>query len=282
LRFFDFWLKGIENEVMDESPVVYSTQISTKDRGGEKTWRFAPSWPPPGMTPTEFYFHEGRSGTVSSVNDGRLSTVMPEHLEGADEYVVDYEISEPPGDQHLRVGEPGADFRNYDERCLTYTSGPLIEPLEITGHPVVHLFISSSERDADFVVHLEDVDENGVSTYVDQRRMRASHRATRPAPYYRFEAPWHSYFESDAEPIPSGAIVEVPFELLPTSYLFRSAHRIRVSIACAEAATALTPILDPPPRIKIFRGPERSRIVLPVASNSSSGSIEIDEKRSGI
>jgi putative CocE/NonD family hydrolase len=271
LRFFDYWLKGIENGIMDEPPVVYSTQLSTTDRGPDKTWREAPGWPLPNLAETAFYFHAGPSGTIGSVNDGLLSQKVPTVKEdGQDDYRVVYDISEPPGDQHLRVGPPGADFRPYDERCLTYTSEALDADVEVTGHPVVHLFASSSADDGDFVVHLEDVDESGTSTYVDQRRMRASHRKTGTPSYYRCGSPWHSYFESDAELIPSGEVVEVSFELLPTSYLFQRGHRIRVSIACAEEATALTSILDPPPLVSIHRrGAYLSHIVLPVVGSSA-------------
>jgi uncharacterized protein len=272
LRFFDYWLKGIDNGIMDEPPVVYSTQVSTKDRGADKTWREAPTWPVPDAIPTPFYFHAGRSGSIDSVNDGVLSQRPPDAgADAKDDYRVVYDISEPPGDQHLRVGPPGADFRAYDARCLTYTSDVLVDDLEVTGHPVVHLFVSSSADDGDFVVHLEDVSANGESTYVDQRRMRASHRKTKAPSYYRCESPWHSYFEVDQETIPSGEVVEVPFELLPTSYLFQRGHRIRVSIACAEEATALTPILDPPPTVSVHRaGNYLSHIVLPVVPRPES------------
>jgi hypothetical protein len=48
--------------------------------------------------------------------------------------------------------------------------------VEITGHPVVTLYVTSTAKDGAFYVYLEDVDENGKVTYVTEGQLRPLHR----------------------------------------------------------------------------------------------------------
>jgi len=45
---------------------------------------------------------------------------------------------------------------------------------------------------------------------------------------------YHSYLEKDAAPIPANEVVELRFDLLPISYLFKKGHRIRIAIGTAD------------------------------------------------
>ena len=52
---------------------------------------------------------------------------------------------------------------------------------------------------------------------------------------------------------------------MPTSYIFEAGHRIRVTITGADKDTALTPQLDPPPTVQIYREADHaSYIELPI------------------
>jgi uncharacterized protein len=254
LRFMDYWLKGIENGIMDEPAVVYTTQTDAKNRL-VKEWRHATQWPPPEAQATDLHFEAGGALVVGG------------GAAGQDDFTVDYTIAAPPGDTNAAwvEGDPGADYAEYNARCLTYTGAPLEGDVEVTGHPVVHLFVSLTADDGDVIVHLQDVDEEGVSTYVARKRLRLSHRKESPAPYFYFGSPWHSHAEADAEPVPVGEVVEAAFSLLPASYLFRAGHRIRVSVAGADAKLFMTSERDPAPVVSVHRGnPHPSRITLPV------------------
>jgi hypothetical protein len=78
------------------------------------------------------------------------------------------------------------------------------------------------------------------------------------------------------KPLAGGKVVELYFDLLPTSWVFRKGHRIRVSIACADWPTfQLNPNLAPNnkpddpaniiPTVTIYRDAEHpSHIALPV------------------
>jgi putative CocE/NonD family hydrolase len=154
-----------------------------------------------------------------------------------------------------------------DEKGLTYTTPPLAAEVEVTGHPVVHLWVTSSARDGDFFVYLEDISEASYSKYITEGNLRASHRAISTAPYGYLGLPYHRSYAEDIADLP-GQPVELVFDLLPTSYVFDAGHRIRVTITCSDKDTGLTPQLDPPPTVHLYRKADHaSYIVLPIIPN---------------
>ena len=54
-RFFDYWLKGVRNGVMEEPAITYFTYNAPQ----EQAWRRAASWPPPNEVRTPFYLGAG-------------------------------------------------------------------------------------------------------------------------------------------------------------------------------------------------------------------------------
>jgi putative CocE/NonD family hydrolase len=152
-----------------------------------------------------------------------------------------------------------------DEKALTYTTSPLSEDVEVTGHPMVHLWVSATATDADFMVYLEEVGSDGRSTYITEGVQRASSRATADAPWNMSGLPYHRGLATDAEPLVPGEVVELVFDLLPTSNIFDTGHRIRITITGADADTYLTTTLNPPPTVSVYRSAEHtSYIVLPI------------------
>jgi uncharacterized protein len=151
-----------------------------------------------------------------------------------------------------------------EEKGLTYTTDPLDSPLEVTGHPILHLWVTSSATDGDFFVYLTDVTENGLSMYITEGKLRASHRALSAAPYDNFGLPYHRSYEADIADL-QGEPVELVFDLLPTSFVFDAGHRIRVTITGADIDNFATPVLVPPPTVGVYRDAEHaSYIELPV------------------
>jgi len=264
LRWFDYWLKGIDNGIIDEPPIVYN--VMGAPRGA--AWRTADEWPLPQTRPTAYYFHAGPSGSVESINDGLLLAEPPEAGHSQDAYAVDY--STTTGDttrwtDGFGGGYGYADMRPNDEKSLTYTTPPLETDLEITGHPVAHLWVESTAGDGDFFVYLEEVDRLGHSKYITEGVLRASHRATADAPWNDLGLPFHRSFEADIIPLPDGTPVELVFDLQPTSNVFDAGNRIRVTVTGADADTFQTPQLDPPPTVTVHRATGYpSHIVLPV------------------
>lgn len=263
LRWYDFWLKNIDNRIMEEAPITYFTMGAPKGTEWRQTWE----WPLPQEKPTPYYFHEGKSQSVNSVNDGILRPDPPGRASGEDDYTADY--STTSGKETRWTNGYGGGF-NYpdmtanDEKGLTYTTLPLDSDLEVTGHPVIHLWVTSTAEDADLFAYLEEVDATGHSHYITEGQLRTSHRSTSPPPYENFGLPFHSSYAEDMSPLPEEP-AELVFDLLPFSNIFDTGHRIRVTLTCADKDTALTPELSPPPLMSLFRNADfPSHIVLPV------------------
>jgi putative CocE/NonD family hydrolase len=268
LRWYDYWLKGIDNGVMNEAPIYYYTMGDGEKSGWHPAWQ----WPLPDEKPTNYYFDGKKSGSVKSVNDGSLSLDLPVTTPGIDEYHVDYSTTSGKATRWIAgydvMTQPYPQTMMFnDEKGLTYTTPPLTTEVEVTGHPVVHLWVTSSARDGDFFVYLEDVSKARYSKYITEGNLRASHRAVSTAPYEYLGLPYHRSYSEDIDDMPDQP-VELVFDLLPTSYIFEAGHRIRVTITCADKDNALTPQLDPLPTVHLYRDADHaSYIVLPIIPN---------------
>lgn len=273
LRWFDYWLKGIDNGIMDEAPIHYWTINAPEGCG----WRSAKTWPLPEVVRIDHFFHADPSSRVASLQDGLLGSAPA--APGVNAYTVDYSTGSGIDNRWSKTTGSGTpdgpcypDMRENDTRALTYTTPPLNADLEVTGHPVVHLWVRSSAEDGDFYVYLEEVAPGGHSAYVTEGQLRASHRKLHPAPYDNGGLPWHRSHEHDARPLVPGEPAELIFDLTATSVVFRPGHRIRVAITCADRDNFSTPVITPPPRVELLTGPEHpSRIVLPVVPHAQTG-----------
>jgi putative CocE/NonD family hydrolase len=137
-----------------------------------------------------------------------------------------------------------------DEKLLTYTSTPMETDVEITGNPIVTLYVVSTESDGAFHVYLEDVAPDGRVTYVTEGIMRAIHRhVSDKEPPYAVLGPYHTLKRGDVTPLVPGAVTEIRFNLYATSVLIREGHHIRIAIAGHDASmfarypTSGTPVL---------------------------------------
>ena len=174
LRWMDYTLKDIQNGILDEPSIRYYTFNAPEGR----EWKSASQWPLPQQNPTKYYFTAGQTATVKSVNDGGLGPVCPPS-QSPDKYRVDYSVRVFDGNfkENARVWE-GDMTGGTDSRGLTYTSGILSADIEVTGHPLVRLWVSSTSEDGDFHVFLEEVDgRTGKSLFVTNGMIRASNRA---------------------------------------------------------------------------------------------------------
>ncbi|HKU44094.1 MAG TPA: CocE/NonD family hydrolase, partial [Polyangiales bacterium] len=214
LRFFDYWLKDIKNGVMDEPGVYYYTYNAPP--GTE--WRSSPQWPLPNERRTSYY--------LTGVHG--LSVSAPSAIDAREEITVDYDVT--------------AD--NLLEKGLVYESPDLTVDLQVTGHPQVNLFVTSTATDGDFIATLQDVAPDGTAkSYNSSGRLRASHRKLDDAPYESMKLPWHRSQEADVMPLTPGESAELRFEMLPMSMIFQKGHRIRLVLTFA--AGRATPRQDP-------------------------------------
>jgi putative CocE/NonD family hydrolase len=225
LSWFDHWMKGIENPLARQPAVRYFLM-------GSNQWKTTSDWPPPGISYLPLYFHERRSGSAVSLNDGTLSWQAPHGSSTPAKYFHDPQspvasvggntlfslTSKQPGEalswDDLNAQAGPRDQRVIEPECLTFSSAPLERDLEVTGPVLAQLYISSSAVDTDFIVRLCDVYPDGRSMLICDGIQRARHR------------------ESDYLPsllIP-GQVYALTVDLWATSNLFRAGHRLRVVV----------------------------------------------------
>jgi uncharacterized protein len=251
LRWLDCWLKDIDNGIMAEPPIHYYLQDGPK----KGSWQTSAQWPPADQKLTGYYFGAGTSGSSNSINDGTLVTAAPANGSAPDAYTVDYSASTGTRTRWGAVEEAHLypDLRAHDEKSLTYTTAPLGSDLEVTGHPVAHLWLSTATPDLDAFVYLEEVDGAGKSIYVTEGELRATHRKLVQAPFCNFGLPYQSHDCCDMQPIPAGEPFELNFALLPTAYRFSAGSRLRITLAFADAGNFDTPVLEPAPTLQLLR-----------------------------
>lgn len=251
-RWFDYWLKGIQNGIMDEPPIWYYTYNLAQDR----SWKYAWQWPLPSEKRISYFLTESSNQPVKSgVNNGGLETHQPVAKQAQDLYTVDYKVTPA----------------NQNEKGMTFTTDSLPSDTTMIGHPVVHLWISSTATDGDFLAFLADIGPDGTVTPLpgtEDGRLRASHRVLNQPSYDNLGLPYHRSFQEDAKPLVPGSPTELTFDMAPISWNFKAGHRIRLIISCTAVPrpteAQLTPVISPAPVVTFYRDAAHpSRIELP-------------------
>ena len=157
LRWFDYWLKGIDTGIMDEPPVRLFVM-------GTNQWKEANEWPLPETKWTTFYLHE----------DGLLS----EHEHWPNESQVSFEDS------------PW--HRGYVE----YYSPNLVEDTEVIGPIVLNLYASTTDDEVLWFISLREVDQQGNEKVLTRGWLRGTHREVDPKRSKPW-APLHPHTKSE-------------------------------------------------------------------------------------
>ena len=223
LRFFDYWLKGIENGVMDESPVhVY---VGNAKDGTE--WRALSDWPQASRTRyylnghTTQFLNAGMRGEPSPFKSGGLTLLPPGNAQAL-------ALSNlPDSSPYIVYGTVRGDVARHS---VSYTLPPTSNWREIIGSPVAHIWISSSRNDADIFVYLEHIDSMGGAQVIARGQLRASHRKITQPPYETDGTPWHSHARTDYAPLIPNEPVELDIPLTPVSYTYRPGDLLRLSV----------------------------------------------------
>ena len=255
LRWFDYWLKGIDNGIMDEPPVYFSVLNADPDR----EWRFSWKWPLPNEKRVTYYLEQGPSGSANpGINDGVLSPVAPGSMPAKDSFTADYTIT--PATR--------------DARGITYTTGPAPSDTELIGYVKADIWVSSSARDQDFFAFLEDIDETGKGTVITQFQLRGSHRALSDPFFDNLGLPWRANNKSEAAPLPPNQPVKLVFDPMPVSYIVKKGGRIRLTIVNSYPGAKF---LDPEgATVSIYRDASHaSSVSLPVANDPVSVEVEV-------
>ncbi|VCU71041.1 Cocaine esterase [Pigmentiphaga humi] len=235
-RFYDRWLKGIDNGADADAPVTYFVP-------GANQFRTAQDWPPDGIHYQEYFLAPGPTGSVASLNDGALR----EAPAGNDVQPTTFDYPNP----NWRRGTVGFDSQGRPDRvryALTFTTEPLADALEVTGPITLELYAGSSNTDTQFIVKLSEQyaqteaeraeDAQPRSRIVSKGWLRASHRAMDEERSLE-HAPW--YLHTDPQPLTPGKVEKLVIAIMPTAHQFKKGSRIRLEISNGDS-----PVTDAP------------------------------------
>ena len=221
LRWWDHWLKGVDNGVAEEPPVRIFVM-------GDNEWRSEQEWPLARTQYIDYFFRsDGHANTLDG--DGALSTDAPTDglgNEPSDSFVYDpanpvptnggglccYPALMPGGPSDQTATERRADV-------LCYTTPPLADDIEVTGPLSVTLYAATDAPDTDFTAKLVDVcEQNNCAMGLVDGILRGRYRQG----------------TARAVPLPMGEAVEYTIDLWATSNVFKRGHCIRVEISSSN------------------------------------------------
>ena len=254
-RFFDQHLKGIQTGILSQDPIHYYTVNAPA--GTE--WRSSKTWPVAGMQPAKFFM------AGSSPAGGELQPQAPAGTGSQTTFTVRYDVSSLASGKQPAGMLTGAPPRPVEHGGPRFTTAPLKSDTEVTGDGIVDLWISSSASDGNIFVYLEDVAPDGRVTQVTDARLKASLRKVSKPRYANFGLPYHRSHQEDAQPLKTGEPVQLVFAFLPTSYVFKAGHCIRISIAGSDYRERDRTPVSPAPVVTIYNTPSNpSYVSLPV------------------
>ena len=240
LRWFDRWLKGIENGAESAPPVRIFVMGGGDGRRSEKgrlrhggKWRDEDAFPPARAALTKYHLHTG----------GRLAQDAPGAETSSTTFRFDPEKPVPTIGGNLSSVGGLLEAGGFDQRCrpgtlyatgelplserrdvLVFRTEPLEEDVEVTGPVEVVLQVSSTAPDTDFTAKL--IDEYppnhdyplGFDLNIGDSITRMRYRSSLER----------------AELMEPGKVYTVRIHLYPTSNLFQKGHRIRLDISSSN------------------------------------------------
>jgi len=215
VKWFDYSLKGINNEYASGAPVRLFIM-------GDNVWRDEQEFPLARTRYTKYYLHSTK-GANSISGDGVLSVAAPA-TERNDEF--DYDPQNPVSTigGRLCCGQaipPGpADQRPNEWRrdVLVFSTPALTEDTEVTGFITLDLYAATSAVDTDFTALLVDVDETGYARFLTDGIVRARYRES----------------TKQASPVTPGKIYRYTIDLWATANVFKAGHRIRLYVSSSN------------------------------------------------
>lgn len=209
LRWFDHWLKGMENGMGEEPPVDIFIM-------GANEWRQEQEWPLARTNWTKYYFNS--TGAANSrFGDGLLTKELPSGGSESDQYKYDPANPVPFITEMVSAQIGGPDDYSAIERrddVLVYTTEELREDTEVTGPVAAELYASTDAKDTDFMVKLLDVWPNGYVQRLTDGMVRGRFREGMESP----------------ELLEPGKVYKFHVDCWNTAHVFKKGHKIRVEV----------------------------------------------------
>lgn len=215
IRWFDYWLKGQDNGIMDEPPVSYFMMAGARKGAYSPKNRMltAANWPV-GYREVRYY----------PTPDNRLTTKAPAGDAAKLSYAFD--PANPVktfGGANLTFERGPDDQRQVGQRqdYLRFQTPVLDKDVTIAGPVMVELYAATDGPDTDFVAKLVDVYPDGYEALVLDAPVRAKFRNGRLPEDIRMMTP--------------GAPEKLVIDLWPTAITFEAGHRIALHITSSNA-----------------------------------------------
>ena len=197
LPWFDFWLKGKNNGIDETKKINFFVM-------GKNEWKQADEWPLKNTTYTKYYFNKKLNGEIKSLYSGTLSD--KKEIENSQLSFTNNLNNPVPslGGNTLSIPNGVFEHSSVDKQCITFSTNPLENELEVTGPVSAEIYVNSDQENSDWVVRLCDVDQSGYSRLVCD-----------------------GIFRSHAT---SGEIQKIKIDMWATSNMFLKGHRLRISV----------------------------------------------------
>jgi putative CocE/NonD family hydrolase len=208
--WFDYWLKGIDNGIMEEPPIDLFVM-------GVNQWRKEKEWPLKRTLYKNFYLHS--NGNANTLNgDGRLSQQLPGD-EKEDRYTYNPGEPVPSLAQDYSGARVIQELSEIEKRedILVYQTEVLDNDMEVTGHIKIELFISTDVVDTDFMCKLLDIHPDGKRYALSSGVTRVRYRNSLKPEFME-----------------SGKIYEVAVDMGTTSNVFLKGHKVGVEITSSS------------------------------------------------
>jgi putative CocE/NonD family hydrolase len=223
LKWYDYLLKGKQNEFADGKPVKIFVM-------GANQWRKEAAWPLERAKETRYslFSLQPANGTDGvSGKGGLLEPGVLTRTSGTPSDTFTYDPANPVptvggplccDGERLAAGPFDQQKVESHPDVLVYSTPVLEKDLEVTGPVTLDLYASSSAVDTDFTAKLVDVYPDGRAINLTEGILRARFRESTAA----------------AKPLVPGQVYEFKIDLWSTSNVFLKGHRIRVEISSSN------------------------------------------------
>ncbi|OFE12707.1 hypothetical protein PHACT_05770 [Pseudohongiella acticola] len=214
LRWWDYWLKDIDNGIMDEPPVsIYMMASARKGNVSDKNRVIhMDSWPPENLE-TRYYLQPDMS----------LATDPPVAADASETYTFDPANPVPTvGGQNLGADVGPRDQREIGPRqdYLRFSTPVLEEDVVVAGHIDMELFVATDALDTDFVVKLVDIYPDGYEALILDYPIRARFR--------------DGQNPGDVKMMTPGEVERLVVNMWSTAQTFEAGHRIGVHVTSSN------------------------------------------------
>ena len=251
MSFFDFHLKGIKTGIDTEPKVKYYTI-------GEEKWKTSDTWPPKSTAKISFFTGNGGKLSPNTRTQHSPYSLKADTAFGSGKYSR-WSLG------FFHVPDTFPSLAAWESSTLSFTSSPLNENTEVTGHPAISIKMKSTKPDGAIFAYLLDVDEKGHVFYVSEGHIRLIHHKLYTEPVnYIDAAPYHSFARKDAMPMKPDVAENISFDMFPVSYQFKKGHKIRIAFSTGDK-DYFQQITTPDTGYEIESGTE---IILPVIKSN--------------